>query len=290
MSAATVLFDAPGPRGRRRIALASAAAVLVIVAVIVLVVVQFGRHGQLAGDRWSPFVHTGYLRFLAGGVRGTLIATGVGALLSFPLGVLAALGRLSHNRLVSRLATAYVEVFRSLPLLLLIYAFLLALPRYGLNLPVFWKLVVPLVMVNVAVLAEVVRAGVNAVDRGQSEAGWSIGLTYGQTMRHVVLPQALRIVIPALITGLVSLLKDTTLGYVVSYPELMKTATNLTAFTHLLIQTYLIITVLYVLVNVLLSQLAHHLERRMRTAPRGGGQAAEQLEHETHAATTTAVR
>ncbi len=268
-----MLFDAPGPRARRRIALVTVVSILVIAGLIVLALLQFAKHHQLETSRWQPFTRTPYLRFLWQGVKGTLKATAVAAVLSFPLGAVMALLRLSQNPVVRWLARIYIEIFRSVPLLLLIYAFLLALPRYkstwsGFNMPIFWKLVVPIVLVNVAILAEVFRAGVNALDSGQSEAGKAIGLTYWQTMRLIVLPQAIRVVIPLLITGLVSLLKDTTLGYVVSYPELMKTATDLTARTHQLIQTYLIVALVYVVVNALLSQLAHYLERRLRRGRR----------------------
>jgi glutamate transport system permease protein len=130
--------------------------------------------------------------------------------------------------------------------------------------------------VNTAVLAELVRAGIGAVDRGQSEAAEAIGLRRGQVLRLIVLPQAVRLIVPTLVTQLTTLLKDTTLGYVVSYPELMKQGTNLTVFTHLLIQTYLIIAVVYVVINFALSQLAHALDRRLgrrRVAdPAGAGQ------------------
>jgi glutamate transport system permease protein len=185
---------------------------------------------------------------------------------AFPLGALLALLRLSQTRPVRWLATAWIELFRSVPLLLLIYAFLLALPRYHVNLPVFWKLVVPIVLVSSATIAEVFRAGVLALDPGQSEAGAAIGLRYWQSMRLVVLPQATRLVLPALVTQLVSLLKDSTLGYVVSYPELMHQGQTLTVYTHLLVQTYLIVAVVYVLINFALSRLAtlvdHRLQRR----------------------------
>ncbi|MGI8881853.1 MAG: amino acid ABC transporter permease [Jatrophihabitans sp.] len=273
-----VLFDAPGPRARRRIAVVTVASILVIAGLIALALVQFAKHHQLDSDRWEPFTRAPYIRFLWQGVKGTLKATAVAAVLSFPLGALMALLRLSPNRVVRWIARIYIEIFRSVPLLLLIYAFLLALPRYrstwsGFNLPIFWKLVVPIVLVNVAILAEVFRAGVNSLDSGQSEAGKAIGLTYWQTMRLVVFPQAIRVVIPLLITGLVSLLKDTTLGYVVSYPELMKTATTLTGLTHILIQTYLIVALVYVVVNALLSQLAHYIERRLRRGRRSAGAA-----------------
>jgi glutamate transport system permease protein len=186
--------------------------------------------------------------------------------------VVLALGRLSRNGLLRRVSTAYIELFRSIPLLLLIYAFLLALPRYGINLPILWKLVVPIVLVNVAVLAEIFRAGILAVDRGQYEAAAALGLREGTAMRSVILPQAIRLVVPTLVTQLVALLKDSTLGYVVSYPELLKQANNLTVFTHLLVQTYLIVAAVYVVVNLLLSRFAVWLERRLGT--RTGGRAA----------------
>jgi glutamate transport system permease protein len=150
----------------------------------------------------------------------------------------------------------------------LIYAFLLALPRFGINLPILWKLVVPIVLVNTAVLAEIYRAGINAVDRGQFEAAVSVGLREGTAMRTVIMPQAVRLVAPALVTQLVALLKDSTLGYVVSYPELMKQGNNLTVYTHLLVQTYLIVALIYVVVNLALSRLAVLLERKVGTRVR----------------------
>jgi glutamate transport system permease protein len=115
------------------------------------------------------------------------------------------------------------------------------------------------------VLAEIFRAGILAVDRGQYEAAYALGLREGTAMRSVILPQAIRLVVPTLVTQLVALLKDSTLGYVVSYPELLKQANNLTVFTHLLVQTYLIVAAVYVVVNLLLSRLAVGLERRLGT-------------------------
>jgi glutamate transport system permease protein len=262
-----VLFDAPGPRAHRRIQLLTVASVLIVLAVIALALAQLGRAGQLQGYRWQAFTTTPYLRVMGNGLLGTLKATGMSALLAFPLGGLLALMRLSDRGPMRWLATAYIELFRSIPLLLLIYAFLLALPRFGVNLPIFWKLVVPIVMVSSAVIAEVFRAGVRALDRGQTEAAQAIGLRYWQTLRLVVLPQAVRLVLPTLIAQLVTLLKESTLGYAVSYPELMEQGDFLTARTHLLIQTYVIIAVIYVVINFLLGQLAGAVDRRMRRRP-----------------------
>jgi glutamate transport system permease protein len=258
-----VLFDEPGPRGRARIRLYTVLGLVVLAALVALALWQFARNGQLGRSRWLPFLQVSYLRFLGEGLVGTLVATAIAAVLSFPLGVLLALGRLSRTRVLRWVSTGYIELFRGVPLLLLIYAFLLALPRFGINLPLLWKLVVPIVLVNAAVLAEIFRAGVNAVDRGQSEAAAALGLRDGQAMRLVVLPQAVRLVIPSLVTQLVALLKDSTLGYVVSYPELMKQGNNLTVYTHLLVQTYLIVALIYVVANVALSRLATYLERRL---------------------------
>jgi glutamate transport system permease protein len=259
-----VLFDPPGPRARRRIRIITVLSLLAFVLVLAGALRQFSQHGQLASDRWQPFSQASYIRFLWDGLEGTLRVTAVSAVIAFPAGALLALLRLSLSRPARYLATTYIEVFRSIPLLLLIYAFLLGLPSYGVNLPIFWKLVVPIAMVNAAVLAEIFRAGVRGLDRGQAEAASAIGLRYWQSMRLIVLPQAVRLVLPALVTQLVSLLKDSTLGYVVSYPELMKQASDLTVYTHLLIQTYLIIAVVYVLINFALSQLANMVERRLR--------------------------
>ena len=277
-AASRVLFDEPGPRGRARIRLFTVLGLLLLAGVVALALWQFYRSGQLGRSRWIVFLQLAYLRFLWDGFVGTIIATALAAVFSFPLGVVFALGRLSRTRVVRWLATGYIELFRSIPLLLLVYAFLLALPRFGLNLPILWKLVVPIVLVNVAVLAEIFRAGILAVDRGQYEAAAALGLREGAAMRSVILPQAVRLVVPTLVTQLVALLKDSTLGYVVSYPELMKQAQNLTVYTHLLVQTYLIVAAIYVVVNLLLSRFAVWLERRLgsRTSSRAArGQAAE---------------
>lgn len=265
MSAAPprVLFDAPGPRGRVRIRILTVLGVLLVAALLGLALWQFARSGQLGRSRWQPLFQISYLRFLVDGLVGTLVATVISAVASFPLGMLLALGRLSRKGIVHRLSATYVELFRSIPLLLLIYAFLLALPRLGINLPQLWQLVVPIVLVNAAVLAEIFRAGINAVDPGQREAALALGMRDGTAMRSVILPQAVRLVVPALVTQLVALLKDSTLGYVVSFPELMKQSDNMLAYTHLLVQTYLVIAALYVLVNFLLARLAGRLERRI---------------------------
>ncbi|MGH3801102.1 MAG: amino acid ABC transporter permease [Pseudonocardiaceae bacterium] len=265
MTAPRVLFDEPGPRARPRIRLFTVLGLVLLAGLLALALWQFGRSGQLDRNRWSPFLQQSYIRFLADWFVGTILATALAAVISFPFGVVLALGRLSRTRVPRWVATAYIELFRGVPLLLLIYAFLLALPRFGINLPILWKLVVPIVLVNTAVLAEIFRAGIKAVDRDQFEAAVAVGMREGTAMRVVILPQAIRLVVLTLVTQLVALLKDSTLGYVVSYPELLKQGNNLTVYTHLLVQTYLIVALIYVVVNFALSQLAVWLERRVGT-------------------------
>lgn len=265
-TATRVLFDEPGPRGRARIRVATVVALVLVALLVAGAIRQFAVNGQLAPYRWQFFTYTAIVqRLVVDGIGNTFLATAVAAVVAFPLGLVLALGRIARGRIVRRLCTGWIEFFRSMPMILVVYAFLLALPRFGLVLPVFWMLVVPMILVSSATTAEVFRAGIRAVDRGQWEAAQSLGMGPGLVMTQIVLPQAFRIVLPTLLTGLVSLLKDSTLGYVVSYGELMQQGKELVAYYHYMIQTYLVIALVYVLINWLLTRLASWLQRRMGT-------------------------
>jgi glutamate transport system permease protein len=259
-----LLFDVPGPRGRRAVALATAGSLLVGAGLVWLGVRQFAVHGQLASARWSMFTQWPYQRFLLRGLVATLRASAVCTVLALPLGGLVALGRLARSRLLRWPAAVFTEVFRSVPTLLLIYVFLLGLPRAGLTLPIFWQLVVPIVISGTATVAELFRAGVLSMDPGQGEAAASIGMTYWQSMWTVILPQVVRRLVPVLVTQVVSLVKDTTLGYVVSYSELLNSGRTLAQYTQALVQTYLVVAVVYIVLNGVLSRLSAFLESRQR--------------------------
>jgi glutamate transport system permease protein len=267
VNATRVLFDEPGPRGRRRIAVGTVLISLAIAALLFLAYRTLDASGELALAKWKPFWQQWAVKFLLEGLWGTLLVTLASAVVSFPAGALLAVGRAGRNPLVRGLCTAYIEVFRSVPTLLLVYVFLFALPGVGLNLSIFWKLTVPIILINAAVIAEIVRAGIRSLDRGQTEAALAVGMTSGATMRLVVMPQAVRLVIPTLVTQLVALLKDSTLGYVVSYPELMKQANNLANNTKLLLQAFVVVSLIYVVINFGLTRLATWLEQRIRTRP-----------------------
>ncbi len=270
MSANRLLFDAPGPRGRRRIRVATAISTVLVVLLVAAGMRQFAANGQLDWARWQEYTSLPLLRFLFLGLVGTLEAAGVSIVLAMAGGIVLALCRLSSRRLLRWPAYAYIEVMRTIPALLLIYVMIFALPEYGINLPVFWKLVVPLSVSSAASFAVIFRAGILSLERGQGEAGLAIGLTHTQTMRYVVLPQAVLRLLPAIISQSVGVLKDTSLGFIVSYNELLFSGQVLASFTHRVIQTYLIVALIYLVVNGSLSKLARTLEARQRSTQAGG--------------------
>jgi glutamate transport system permease protein len=257
-----LLFDEPGPRGRRRIRIATGLSLVAIAGLVALAVRQLALNGQLAAVKWELFLQWPIIRFLLVGIGATLWVTAVAAAIAFPVGALLALARLTGVRWLRVPVAAFIELFRAIPLLLLLYVFLFALPRAGLTFPPFWQLVLPIVLSNATPAAEIFRAGVLALDRGQSAAAYSLGMSYWQSMRLVVIPQAVRRVMPALVSQFVRLLKDSTLGYVVSYAELLHQAQTLGEYEHLVLQVYLVAAGCYVLINSSLSRLAVGLERR----------------------------
>ena len=267
---APLLADALGPRGRRRVLVASAVSGLAILALVAVAVVRLADKDQLTAAKWEPLTRWTTLRFLLTGLWFTLKAAAAAMVLAIAVGGLAALGRLARNPLVRWLAGAYVEFFRAVPLLLLILFSFLALPKYGLHVSRFWYLVLALVAYNGAVLGEIFRSGILSLDRGQSEAALALGLSYRQTMRLVVLPQALRRMVPAIVSQLVTLLKDTSLGSVISYEELLRRGQLTGEAFHDLLQALVLVAAFYMLVNFTLSRLAARLEVRQRRRLRAG--------------------
>lgn len=269
-TATQVLFDAPGPKGRRRIRLLSILSLLAILALLGGALWQFYANGQLDPDKWVVYLRADYLAFLGRGLWGTLKVTALAAVVAFPFGLLLALARISRVSLLRAAAITWIEFFRGIPMLLVVYAFLLALPAFGVTFPRFWMLVIPMILVSSAATAEVFRAGIKAVDRGQHEAADAIGLSRRDALVFVVLPQAVRLVLPSLILALVTLLKDSTLGYVVSYNELQFQGKTLVSITRYLVQTYLVVSVIYIVINLVLTRVALALDARMKTRAAAG--------------------
>jgi len=275
---APVLADELGPRGKRIVWIASAVSLIVLAALVAVAVQRFADKGQLDAEKWRLLGDPEVMQFLLGGLTTTLkIAVGgmVGALV---LGVVLSLTRLSQSLPLRFLSRLYTEFFRGFPLLLLILFFFFGLPRLGIDWPRIWYMIVPLLLYNGAVIGELFRAGILSLDRGQSEAAYAVGLSYWQAMRIVILPQAVRRMIPAIVGQLVVLLKDTSLGFFVQFEELLRRAEITGRFGKNELQVFMVVAVVYMLVNMTLSQAARRLEVRQRRRYGAGGLAVAGVE------------
>jgi glutamate transport system permease protein len=265
------LADALGPRGRRRAAIASVAAGAVLVGLVLLAARRLADRGQLDAQRWEVLLRWDTLRFLLGGLAITVEAAGIAMVLATAIGGLMALGRLARNRPLRWLAGTYVELFRAIPLLVLILFAFFVLPDYGIDLSAFWYLVIALTAYNSAVLGEIFRAGILSLERGQTEAAYAVGLTYWQAMLGVVVPQAARRMTPAIVSQLITLLKDTSLGVAIGVQELLRRGEQAGEFARSPLQSLVIVAALYLVVNLVLSRVARRLEVRQRRRYRAGG-------------------
>ena len=261
-----VLYDVQGPRARRRVLISSVVGGLVLLALLGLAARRLAANGQFEYEKYEPFFTEPLLyERLLEGLQNTLQAAAYALVLALVLGVVLAFGRLSHRVWVSVPAVAVIEFFRGVPLLLLIFALFLGAPLVvGIDLPALWALVIGLTLYNGAVIAEIVRAGILAIPKGQSEAAMAVGLGRGQVLRLVLLPQAVRIMLPSLVSQLVVLLKDTSLGFVIGFAELLRTGQQLVQVLNNPLQMYLAIGLIYIVINSLLTALAGWLERRQR--------------------------
>lgn len=256
-----ILFGDPSPRARTVMRATSAAAAAVLLLLAAGIVHRFHAAGQLDARFWEFFAWPTTWAFLGRGLLGTLASAATAAVIALALGLLLMMGRLSRPRLVRWPSIALIEFLRGTPTLLLIYVCFLVLPSAGLKLSTYWMLTLPIGLSTAAVVAEVYRAGVLAVPRGQTAAARSLGLTEAQVFFLVVFPQALRYIVPALVAQLVIVVKDTTFGYVVTYGELMQNAKVLIANYHSLVPVYLVVAALYCLVNYAISRASKRLGR-----------------------------
>ncbi len=256
------LYEAPGPRTKRLTVIGTTISLALVAVGAALIVRQFYITGQLDAAYWSFFTKWNTWRYLLEGLVGTVRVALVAAVISLVLGVLLMFGRISSFPPLAVVSRIVIDFFRGVPSLLLIYFFFLVVPQYGLQLPSFWMITLPVSLAASGVLAEVFRAGVNAVPKGQTEAALSIGLTPTKTMLRIVLPQALRIVVPSLISQLVVVVKDTTVAYVVSYPDLMQNARVLITTHDSVVSVYLVVALIYILINFAINQLSIAMARR----------------------------
>ncbi|MEU7817342.1 amino acid ABC transporter permease [Pseudonocardia sp. NPDC049154] len=266
-----VLYDVPGPRARVRNTLFGLIGTGVVLAVVGFVVYRLIDTGQFDPAKWEWITYINIQYLLLGALWNTVSAFLVAAALSLVFGAVFAAGRLSDHRWLRVPATVVVEFFRAIPLLILIFILYFGLSRtFQVELPAFWAVVLGLMLYNGSVLAEVFRSGVRALPRGQSEAAYALGLRKTQVMTNVLLPQSLRAMLPTIVSQLVVVLKDTALGFIILYPELLYQARYLGSQGQLgapMLQVAMVIAVMYIGLCLLLSLVAWYLEKRSRRAP-----------------------
>ncbi|MFF8960109.1 amino acid ABC transporter permease [Streptomyces sp. NPDC014894] len=266
MTDSTALYDIPGPRTRRRHRLYGIVSTAAIAALLGWIVYLLFDTGQFTAEKWAPFEYKGIQELLLRGLGNTLKAFVYAAVLSLVLGGILACGRLSEHRPVRWVSTLLVEFFRAMPVLVMIFFIFVALKVQPLP-----ALVAGLTLYNGSVLAEVFRAGVHSVDRGQREAAYALGMRKTQVMTHVLVPQAVRAMLPAIISQLVVALKDTSLGYLITYEEFLQAgkliASNLD-YDLPFIPVVMVISPIYIGMCMLLSWFANWVARRQRRNPK----------------------
>ncbi|BBZ23510.1 glutamate ABC transporter permease [Mycolicibacter hiberniae] len=270
MPRATVLFDTPGPRARARHHALSVATVLVAGLLSWMVYSRLCAKGQLTAEKWAPFLTADLWRtYVLPGVAGTLTAAAWSIGLALILGVALGIGRLSQITPVRWCCAVVVEVFRAIPVLIMmifayfVYGLLNVFPPQQIALA---GVVTGLTLYNGAVIAEIVRAGVNALPGGQGEAAAALGLGWVASMRLVLLPQAVTAMLPVLVSQLVVVLKDTAIGYQITFVEMVRQSTVVGSQYSNYLPALLVIAALMITGNMALSAGAIGLERRMRQA------------------------
>ena len=273
MAASSVLFDAPGPRARVRNRVISAVTVVVVLAIAWVVYARLDSRGQLTAAKWEPFLTADLWRtYVLPGIEGTLTAAAVSIVLALVLGFLLGVGRLSTHTGIRWFSSVFVEFFRAVPVLIMmifayfLFAFYDVFPSKHLALA---GVITGLTLYNGAVIAEIVRAGVHSLPRGQAEASSALGLTWGQTMRSILLPQAITSMLPVLISQLVVVLKDTALGYQITFVEMVRQGTVIGSAYGNYIPALIVIAALMIALNFTLSWFATWMERRLRRSSKG---------------------
>lgn len=268
----SVLFDAPGPRAKVRNRIVSGVALTVLALVAWAVISRLADKGQLTAAKWRPFTTADlWQTYVLPGIIGTLTAAAISIVLALILGLLLGVGRLSPLRAIRWPCAVVVEVLRAIPvLIMMIFAyFLFALygvfPSKQLALA---GVVTGLTLYNGAVIAEIVRSGVGSLPRGQSEAASALGLSWGQTMRSILLPQAIASMLPVLISQLVVVLKDTAIGYQITFLEMVRQGTVIGSTYGNYVPALIVIAMLMIAVNFALSAAATRVERRLRRSKR----------------------
>ncbi|GHA83244.1 glutamate ABC transporter permease [Streptomyces thermoviolaceus subsp. thermoviolaceus] len=278
MSGSSVLYDAQGPRARRRNVVYTVVFGLALAALVWWVYRSLSDKGQLDWEKWKPFFSgsEAWTTYILPGLKNTLIAAALSMLIALPLGALFGLARLSDHVWVRVPATVIVEFFRAIPVLILMIfgnALFSEYTSVSSDDRPLYAVVTGLVLYNSSVLAEIVRAGILALPKGQTEAAQAIGLRKTQIMTSILLPQAVTAMLPAIVSQLVVIVKDTALGgAILTFPELLAAVSPMSSYYGAnTIASFTIVAVIFVLLNFGLTSFASWLERRLRRRKKSTG-------------------
>jgi glutamate transport system permease protein len=290
----SVLYDIPGPRARRRAVIGSVIATVVLIAVLWVVVTRLNDQGQFSMEKWGPLIDPSNESFnlvwkrLGRGLVATLVAAALAIAFSMIVGTILGVVRMMTGRAGRIPLVAVIELLRGLPVIVMIYIAYRVFPDWGLNVgPLpgpdgLWFLVIALTLYNSVIIAEILRAGVASLPRGQREAGLANGFTNLQAMQIVLLPQSFRTMLPALISQLVVILKDTSLAAVIGvYVELLRTGLEIKEVLSNPLQVLFVVAAIFVLINFALSRLAVYVQQRLARGRASGAGPTVQLEQTT---------
>jgi glutamate transport system permease protein len=276
--AVAVLYDVPGPKAVLRYRILTVVVAVVSLGIAFLIYRALDSKGQLTAEKWDPFLEsTTWTTYLLPGIQGTLVAAALSIVFALILGAVLGIGRLSDHRVVRMISGAFVEVFRAVPVLILmifLYAVYADYEVFKVKYLALAAVVTGLTLYNGSVIAEIVRAGVNSLPKGQREAASALGMRKSQVMLLVLLPQAVTAMLPAIISQMVVALKDSALGYVIGYVEVVRSGQQVGAFYSNYLPSLIIVAVIMIIINSGLTKLATVVERRLRSRKRKAGATA----------------
>ncbi|MFF3943100.1 amino acid ABC transporter permease [Streptomyces phaeofaciens] len=272
----SVLYDTPGPRAKLRNVVLSVVFAVLLALLLWWMWQKMDEKNLLTSAQWKPFTESqAWTTYLLPGLADTLKAASLAMVIALPLGAVFGISRLSDHRWVRGASGTVVEFFRAIPVLLLM---LFANEFYARSTDVssedrpLYAVVTGLVLYNAAVLAEIVKAGVLALPKGQTEAAYAIGLRKGQTMSSILLPQSVTAMLPAIVSQLVVIVKDTALGGVmIGFTELLNSRGTMAANYANPIPTFIVVAIMFIVLNFILTSFASWLERRLRRSKRSTG-------------------
>jgi len=265
----SVLYDVPGPRAKAIYRILSVVVVALLLLAAWFIYRSLDSQGQLTAAKWEPFLESSsWTTYLLPGIRGTLIAAAASIVLALVLGAVLGIARLSEHRSIRIISGTIVELFRAVPVLILMIFAYQVFAEYRVFKSDYLALaavITGLTLYNGSVIAEIVRAGINSLPRGQTEAASAIGMRKNQIMRLILLPQAVTVMLPAIVSQMVIALKDSALGYLIGYVEVVRSGQQLGAFFSNYLPSLLVVAAIMIVLNSALTQFATRLEKRLRS-------------------------